>query len=90
VEHDKRREKMLKERLEHHARRLEEHISGRRLLKEQEHDRTVQQVNVFTHHLDKLESETHVEKMEKVHDARSSMYNIHRRDYLDYSKTGLN
>jgi oligoribonuclease NrnB/cAMP/cGMP phosphodiesterase (DHH superfamily) len=90
VEHDKRRARMLKERLEHHERRLEEHTSGRMLLQDDEHERTLRQINVFSNHLDRLLSETYLEKMEKVHDARKSVYNMHRNDYLDYSKTGLN
>jgi hypothetical protein len=90
LEYDAKRARMLKERLAHHERRLEEHILGRRLLKDDEHERTLRQINVFAHHLDKLESETHGDKMEKVDDARRSMYNMHRNDYLDYGKTGLN
>jgi hypothetical protein len=90
LEYDAKRARMLKDRLEHHERRLEEHVSGRRLLKDDEHERTLRQINVVAQHLGKLESETHDEKMEKVDDARRSMYNMHRNDYLDYGKTGLN
>jgi hypothetical protein len=90
MEHDKHRVRMLRARLAQHQRRLDAHTSGRRLLQDDEHERTLRQINVFTHHVDRIESETYLEKMEKVHDARKSMYNMHRNDYLDYYKTGLN
>ena len=89
LEYDKKRAKALKEKLGEHQRRLHEHVSGRRLLSDEDHQRTLRQINVFTQHIEQLEAEGYKDKMEKVEDARSSFHNMHKMDYIDFDKTGI-
>ena len=89
LDYDLKRAAMLQEKLDHHRRRLEDHSSGRRLLEDADHERTLRQITVFSRQLERLDAEGHKEKMEKVQEAREMFHNMHRSDYIDYSKTGL-
>lgn len=88
IEHDQKRARLLQAKLEAHQRRLKDHKTGSRRLTAAEHEQVSRQVKVFSDHVERLKSETHQHKLEKLEEHRESFDAMHAMDFIDFEKTG--
>lgn len=73
-------EDMLKERQV----QLEDHNAGRRLLKDEDHERILRQVNNFGRKLEQMKSMDEEEKKEMIETEAASFHKMRMVDYLDF------